>query len=260
MCGIAAILLYPQERSKEEWQEIKNIFTQNLAFNEERGRDAAGLAVFQLDGRVSLCKLPLPANEFINTRQYADLLSSVDAQTTLLLGHTRLPTKGSPANNDNNHPLHIGTVYGVHNGHIRNDDELFARYNYSRLAQVDSEIIFQLLAGVSPSLNGQYLGTVEQSLRLLQGEFTFIACDTRTPTRLLVLKQNNPLCMHWHSKWKALVFSSRYIFLRKAIGRPLSAEALPHHTLLLYDANTLAQANYQPIATVPMDLASCLVR
>lgn len=249
MCGIAALLLYPQERSPEQWCALAEVFTRNLIYNEERGRSATGLAVMQRDGQVSVVKMPLPASAFTQTPEYRDLIARFDAQTTIVLGHTRLPTKGSPHNNANNHPLHSGPVWGVHNGHIHNDDELFARYGYARHAQVDSEIIFQLLADVSPVPQSSYLAAVAARLRLLDGDFTFVACDQRAPTQLLVLKHNNPLCAHWHAEWNALIFSSRYIFLRQAFGRPVSAEALPHHRLTLFDALVLPQGGLEPVTT-----------
>ncbi len=37
MYGIAAMLLYPAERKARDWIEIRESFTGNLVFNEERG-------------------------------------------------------------------------------------------------------------------------------------------------------------------------------------------------------------------------------
>lgn len=250
MCGIAAILLHPEERGPEAWQSIREVFTRNLVFNEERGRAASGLAVVQSDGQVHLLKRPLPAAEFVQMPAYLELLETVGPQTTLILGHTRLPTKGDPAWNANNHPIQAGPVFGVHNGQIANDDELFARFGYPRSAEVDSEIIFRLIEPLQPGvLNGDYLPQVGKRIQLLQGQFTFLACDARSPGRLLALKHNNPLCAHFHPGWNALIFSSRYIFLRKAFGFTLLAEALEHDCLMLFDAATIPQRGLQPAAS-----------
>jgi glucosamine 6-phosphate synthetase-like amidotransferase/phosphosugar isomerase protein len=250
MCGIAAVLLYPQERSPDDWREIRAIFSRNLVFNEERGRAATGLAVIRTDGQVTLHKAALPASQFVETAAYTNLLTALDEQTTLLLGHTRRPTKGSPEFEENNHPLQAGTVFGVHNGHIDNDDALFQEYAYPRDGQVDSEIIFRLLEPISPvKLNGSYLPTVCRQLRRLQGQFTFLAGDQRAPNKLLVLKHNNPLCLHFHARWNALIFSSRYIFLRKAFGHAVLTEALPHDQLMLFDATQLPHLQECPAAT-----------
>ena len=250
MCGIAALLLYPKKRDTRTWNEIREIFTRNLEFNEARGEMATGLAVMRADGQFQVFKQPVRATEFVKLPEYHRLLKNLDSQTTLLLGHTRFPTKGQPENNRNNHPLIVGHTLGVHNGHIDNDDALFHQYHYPRQAQVDSEIIFRMLDSISSSkMNEEYLDSACQHLRLLRGQFTFLSADTRTPQHLLVLKHHNPLCIHYHADWDALVFSSRYIFLRKAFGRAVITEALPHDQVLLFDALALPQLRNQPQRT-----------
>jgi glucosamine 6-phosphate synthetase-like amidotransferase/phosphosugar isomerase protein len=253
MCGIAAILLTPQERPAEMWQEIKDCLTQNFLFNEDRGREATGLAVIQADGWMAMSKMPLEATEFVKTPNYKSLLATVGPHTTLLLGHTRHPTKGDPASNDNNHPLLAGPICGIHNGEVDNDDDLFARCGCPRRGQVDSEVIFRLLEPLSPlQLNGNYLTAVRSQLRRLQGAFTFLACDRRTPEKLLVVRHKRPLSVHFHPDWNALIFSSRYIFLRKRFGPILLTETLPHNQLLLYEAPALPQLGHQPTALLSL--------
>lgn len=253
MCGISAILLNPQKRPPKTWRAIKDAFTRNLLFNEERGKAAAGLAVMQANGQASMQKMAVPASEFVTGPEYLTLLEQVGPQTTLLLGHTRHPTQGDPANPGNNHPLQVGPVFGVHNGHVDNNEALFTRFALPRQAQVDSEIIFRLLEPLSPArLNGGYLAAVRPRLQLLQGKFTFIAADRRAPRKLLVLKHSNPLSIHFEPGWNALIFSSRYIFLRKAFGRSVITESLPHNELLLFDAATLARRGHKPVAACPL--------
>ncbi len=253
MCGIAALLLHPQERSPRVWEEIREIFTRNLEFNESRGEAATGLALVRADGEMQIFKAPLRATEFVRLPEYERLMESINAQTTLVLGHTRLPTKGSPEDNRNNHPIATQYVVGVHNGQIDNDDELFQQFHYPRAAQVDSEIIFRLLDDVSPQQSDEpYLEAACQRLRMLKGKFTFLALDTRAPHRLMVLKHHNPLCLHFHADWNALVFSSRYIFLRKAFGRAVITEALEHDKVLLFDAARLPEQGNQPLVTCPL--------
>ncbi len=257
MCGIAAILFAPIDRPPEVWQDIRKIFTRNLLFNEERGKAATGMAVLRTDGRLTVHKAPVPAAQFVETERYDTLLASSNADTVLWLGHTRMPTKGSPENNDNNHPILAGKVVGVHNGRITNDDALFVRGGYPRQGEVDSEIIFRLLSGLNPHTSeARYAAGVCRRLHLLEGRFTFLAADVRLPHRLLVLKHHNPLCVHYHAPWQALVFSSRYIFLRKAFGRSVITEALPHNTLLVYDASRLAKLGNTPAYTRNLDQVS----
>jgi len=253
MCGIAAILLHPQERSPEMWREIKDNLSLNLLFNEERGKKATGLAVVQADGQATMQKLPVPASEFITLPEYESLLETLNAQSALILGHTRRPTKGDPSDNRNNHPLRAGPVFGIHNGHINNDDELFAVCNCPREGQVDSEVIVRLLETLPPAkLNGSYLAAVQSQLQQLQGKFTFLASDLRAPGKLLVVRHRNPLSLHYHPEWKALIFSSRYIFLRKIFGPAMLYETLPKDRLLLFEASALPQQKHRPVDTHPL--------
>jgi glucosamine 6-phosphate synthetase-like amidotransferase/phosphosugar isomerase protein len=56
-------------------------------------------------------------------------------------------TKGHPRIDANNHPVRHGSVVGVHNGIILNDEEIFAEHGFERAAPgmtVDSEAIFAL--------------------------------------------------------------------------------------------------------------------
>lgn len=209
MCGIVAILLYPRSRPNDMWQALTTVFARALISNEERGQAATGLAVVQANGEAQVYKQPIRAGQFVGTQPYRDLMAKVGPTTTLILGHTRLPTQGSTSNPDNNHPIEVGPVLGVHNGHIGNDAELFDRWKLPRRAEVDSEIIFQMLAAFSPqALNGTYLPKVSECLTQMEGQFTFLALDRRCPSRLLVLKHENPLCLHYQSEWQALFFFS----------------------------------------------------
>ena len=253
MCGIAAVFLHPQERKRSEWAAIRAMFTLNLISNEERGRDATGCAVIGRDGRVSLQKMPVSASRFVTMPEYESLLGSVDSTTTLILGHTRLSTKGDPAIASNNHPLVAGPVFGIHNGQVNNADDLFASYGLPRQGEVDSEIIFRFLETISPSIPvSNYLKGVRLLIRLLEGQFTFLACDQRHPERLLVLKHNNPLSAHYLRDWNALVFSSCYIFLRKVFGNNVFTEVLPSDQLLLFETASLPEAGLRPAAALKL--------
>lgn len=205
-----------------------------------------------MNGQARLFKAPLPASEFINHPEYLSLLASIGDQTSLVLGHTRYPTKGEPTLEMNNHPIQAGPVLGVHNGHIKNDDDLFEQLGYPRRAEVDSEIIFQMLAASSPENPLQYLSEIKPHLEMLEGQFTFISVDCRAPDQLLVFKHDNPLCIHYHTDWDALILSSRYIFLRKTFGPIINIETLEQDTLLLFNALSINQFHSKPSLSIPI--------
>ncbi len=252
MCGIAAILLHPENRSAKDWRAIKHAFTMNLLSNEPRGTAATGIAVVDISGEVCIHKSPVPASRFIEATEYQRVIADVGSQTTLILGHTRMPTKGDPGKNENNHPIRAGTVVGVHNGELTNDDELFAQKRYARSGEVDSEIIFRVLEHLDPIILGdKYLGEVSQHLCLIHGECTFLALDLRRPEQLLVTRHSNPLAVYLHEEWNALVFSSRFAYLRRMFGTSLTEQSLPHDHLMLFDATEIDYFGYAPKRIIP---------
>lgn len=243
MCGLAGVLLAPQRRSATDLRHIRQLFVQNLLANEVRGRAATGITLVRANGEIDLHKAPVPASAFITTTAFERVLSALDNDTLLLLGHTRHPTQGSPANNLNNHPLHTGHVVGIHNGHITNDDGLFARFHLPRAAEVDSEIIFRLIDRLIPTTsNTDYLDALTSSVQLIDGTLAIIALDLRRPDRLVVVKRGAPLSVHYDERTAALHLSSRYIFLRKTFGPGILTldEVLPDPTVALFQREALA--------------------
>ena len=251
MCGIAALLLHPEPRSEFQWNSIRKLFTRNLLSNEERGREATGCAVLQQDGRIYLQKTPAPASVFVKRSGYQVLMERIDECTTLVLGHTRQPTKGNPVFNLNNHPLNAGPIFGVHNGQINNDDDLFESFGCPRSAEVDSEIIFRLLESLpfTPDA-GEYLENARSVLQRLDGQFTILASDQRYPQRLLVLKHGNPLFVHFLPELNALVFSSRFLFLRKTFGRSVNMDSLPCDQLMIFETPAFPGMGIHPILSL----------
>jgi glucosamine 6-phosphate synthetase-like amidotransferase/phosphosugar isomerase protein len=134
MCGIAGYSLQPASRID------RTLAAQALlAAIAERGADAVGYA-YRLDGTVSVHKQRSGASALLDR-------ISVPAEATQALIHVRDYTKGHPRVTANNHPVRHGSVVGVHNGIILNDEEVFARHGFERQEPrmtVDSEAIFAL--------------------------------------------------------------------------------------------------------------------
>jgi glucosamine 6-phosphate synthetase-like amidotransferase/phosphosugar isomerase protein len=262
MCGLAGMLLFPRERSAADWAAIGEFFSQNLVCNEERGWEASGVALVRQDGSFLLYKQPVPSSELVEMETYRLVLDQLGADTLCLLGHTRMPTKGNRWNNANNHPLLAGQVIGVHNGHIENDDQLFQDLALPRRGEVDSEIIFRLLDTVAPfsrnggAGNGQhleaYLGSVSRRVSMLRGRYTTLSVDLWNPGRLLALKQDVPLSVHYHRPWQVLCFSSRYFFLRKTFGPEAISPPLPRRRAYLFDAYRLPEQGKEPVGSVAL--------
>jgi glucosamine 6-phosphate synthetase-like amidotransferase/phosphosugar isomerase protein len=111
-----------------------------MAAISERGADAAGYCFRGTGLELQVHKRRAGASELLEE-------ISVPADASQVLVHVRDYTKGHPSLNANNHPVRHGAVVGVHNGIIRNDEEIFAKYGFERgepEMTVDSEAIFAL--------------------------------------------------------------------------------------------------------------------
>ena len=140
MCGIAGFNLSQKDKGCTTSRLIARAMLMRIV---RRGEDATGMAWAQ-DDEVFYIKDDVPAYNFIPA------LDEMPRDASNVILHTRWATKGDPSNNDNNHPIVLPDIVGVHNGHIANDDFLFDLYQFERKAEVDSEVIFHLLAQDEP--------------------------------------------------------------------------------------------------------------
>jgi glucosamine 6-phosphate synthetase-like amidotransferase/phosphosugar isomerase protein len=254
MCGLTGVVLSDNVGGPER-DRIRDLFTRNLLANEERGREATGAALLKRDGTVRVEKAPLTATEFVKTREYERFLSKLDGQTTIMLGHTRRPTKGEARNAGNNHPIVAGDVVGVHNGTITNDDEIFTqRRNIGmRCADVDSEAIFALIDSIGPaSCPEGYVRGIKEAASWLLGSYTTLLFNRSMPDHLFLLKYDNPISAHYSEPLGSLFFSSRYVFLRKAFGRSVITEALPSKMGFVFDRRQLPRLGKEPVMQFPL--------
>src|SRR4051812_9467067 len=135
MCGIAGYSLStaaPLDRTVAARALLAGIA--------ERGADAVGYAWRGETPDVTVHKQRSGASALVEH-------IGVPGSATQLLVHVRDYTKGHPSLEANNHPVRHGSVVGIPNGIIVNDDELFERERIARAElamSVDSEIIFAL--------------------------------------------------------------------------------------------------------------------
>ena len=135
LCGIAGYSLNRESRVDP------TLAAQTLmAAISERGSDAAGYCYRGPGLELRVHKRRAGASQLLDA-------ISVPEGASQVLVHVRDYTKGHPSLEANNHPVRHGSVVGVHNGIIRNDEEIFASHGFERAARdmtVDSEAIFAL--------------------------------------------------------------------------------------------------------------------
>jgi glucosamine 6-phosphate synthetase-like amidotransferase/phosphosugar isomerase protein len=170
MCGIAGYSL-GASTSVERTLAAQAL----LAGIAERGADAVGYAYPASDARVEIHKQRSGASALLEE-------VVLPPGTSEVLVHVRDYTKGHPRIEANNHPIRHGSVVGVHNGIIFNDDELMASHGFERAEPemtVDSEAIFAL----AESSEGH-----AKALEQLRGSMATAWLDERRPNTIFLAR------------------------------------------------------------------------
>lgn len=253
MCGLTGIVIGKKYNRKER-NIVKDLFTNILIEHEERGKEATGVTAIWPDSKYIIQKSPVPASEFVKSKEYNEFIKKLDSKVSIILGHTRKPTKGTHWNMDNNHPIKIGDIVGVHNGTIKNDDHLFNSEGLERHAEVDSEIIFSILNEVNFNDNPEKLTrSIQGATRKLTGSFTTLSVNIKRPTKILLLKYNQPMSYHYSKSLETIFFTSKYLFLRKAFGKSVVTEALQSKTAYMFDLFSNSVPKGEPYMKFPIE-------
>jgi glucosamine 6-phosphate synthetase-like amidotransferase/phosphosugar isomerase protein len=263
MCGLAGLVLGKRRRSRKEREQLEDMFTRMLLLSEHRGPHATGVAWVKRDGSHRVEKGPFPARTFTLSSQYIDLLNGMDDQVTVLMGHTRWPTRGSERNNRNNHPLIVetdierGSVLLTHNGHIQGVEQLFRRWRLPRCAEVDSELLVQLAyRHLTPS--GIDAGLMLRDLAQVEGKMSSVIVATNSPERVFLLKGNMPLEVRYHPKRKIIAYASEPTILERALPEYGGWEDVPLRAgmMLTIDTGDMNDVTVSPFALRGMMLAT----
>ena len=211
MCGLAGVILKERARHEGSLAEIKRGFQNVLTSANDRGGHATGFAEITKSGEYQLVKLALPAKLFFDSEDVVKTMRGIDKTSTILMGHTRYATQGSPLWSPNNHPIRAGHVIGTHNGWVSNDDELFDRFSLSRFAEVDSEVIFRM-ADTSKSVDE----FINERFTKIRGKASIVWCDLERPEYVYLLKGNNPLSMAYHKRLNLIVYGSTWEIVKSS--------------------------------------------
>lgn len=208
MCGIAGVHI--KEPGYFSEAQIEKLVNSLLVSLEHRGPDASGFVVAGVGGKqVQMSKEPLTASAYIWARPNVQ----IEEPRTILV-HTRFATQGAPENNVNNHPLVHGTTFAVHNGHINNDDTLFASESLDRHGEVDSEIIPALI-------NHRGLEHAIECIEKLDGGFAIGVIDPINYPDELFLAKGRSSPFYFFENRSFLIFASTVEAIKEAWGAVL---------------------------------------
>ena len=154
MCGIFGFVT--NSESGLDLTSCRRILIDLFHRSEPRGRDASGLVLVS-SKTAQVYKKPLPPDRFLSDPGFKDFLAqkvglSCDEATGKInaplaaIGHCRLVLSGTEFVHENNQPIIVGPIVGIHNGLVTNENELRKTFTqFNKTYDIDSEIIFQLI-------------------------------------------------------------------------------------------------------------------
>ena len=202
MCGLAGIILGNKKRCEDDFEWIKESMTSLLVRSQARGPHATGIAVIRRDGTYQLLKRPLPAEEFVETQEYEDVMAEVHSDVTIIMGHTRYRTIGSEKRSENNHPIRAGKIIGTHNGTIYNAPQIADMHGLNRFADVDSEVLFRVANKFRNPIH------FKSKLKDFKGQMTAVMVNLNRPNKIRIYKGNKPFSMLWIDEIDAMIYAS----------------------------------------------------
>ena len=185
-----------------------------MALSEPRGRDAAGVALIVPD-EIAVYRRPMAPSRLLaqpGFQRFLDDGLSAEAAASgaelAALGHCRLVTNGTQALDQNNQPVLLDQLVGVHNGIVTNVE--------ADGDQLDSAIFF---AGIAADLAaGMAIGdAIVRAYRQMEGEAS-IAMFARAHNAL-VLATNTGSLFHAARPGGGFAFASEAHILRSALQR-----------------------------------------
>lgn len=228
MCGIVGMSFRENVSFRErEVHSLKRMFTEMLVSAQKRGAAATGVAMVGYEGhdkrpKVFIARSPLPAEEFVKTKEYTDLLERLDNRTLSIIGHTRAPSgnTASAADNKNNHPFVHGPIVGVHNGRFINDDEIWKALapDKSPKSQCDSEAIFALIDYYVTQQGMDTESAVAEAIGKMLGWMAIAMVNAKEPHKVYLFHdRESPLEVAFWPWVEVALFASEYSYIESGL-------------------------------------------
>ena len=175
---------------------------------EARGTDATGIA-YNTGGKLCIYKRPKAAHK---------MWFRLPCDSNVIMGHTRMTTKGDERLNYNNHPFYgevRNTPFALaHNGIIINDDELKKKYHFPKtVIETDSYAAVQLMEQQEDLSLVSLVKIAEE----LEGTFSLTLLDNGN--NVYFVKGNNPICLYYWRERNLYIYASTEEILKNALSR-----------------------------------------
>ena len=242
MCGVVGVVCFgPKLPNKEEvvrQDSSMYLATELLQLTRERGEDATGIATLFGNGVYHLLKMGTDSASF--TTMYGGKDTHYDGYlaqwkgapvpAVLTIGHCRKSSVGSAFNNMNNHPIRVKDTMIVHNGTLKNYEQIFQQLGGKRDGTVDSEAIARLIDHYSNNGAEPYsTSMLEEVTRRLDGSFAVLAMNGNNPYQLATFRDTRPLEFALLRPLKLLLVASDVKFLKQVLFAYNNMARLYHH-------------------------------
>ena len=185
MCGIFGFYVAKEATTYRQFEKDLLLL---FELSQKRGLDSAGVAVAG-DRAFHGYKAVVRPSDMVKHPQFIDVLKAGYEDSTdhlIALGHCRLVTNGSMADNGNNHPIVTNNLVGVHNGIVVNAEELsgieyraMTREHWT--AASDTKLLFELIDGVADEI-GDLRAAIARTFLRIEGSASIAAIDRKKRT------------------------------------------------------------------------------
>jgi len=232
MCGIVGVLAYGDlDKKLEKTRQEAMIYfaTELLQLTQPRGKDATGIATLFANCDYMGLKMGVPAMDFVSRfggedTDFEGFTKVWRAKTTpakAVIGHCRKPsatTNAGAEDNNNNHPIKVGDIVGIHNGTLTNHEKILTQLGGKRDGKVDSEAIFRLLHKITNNGTEPFTtGGLTELVNRLHGSYSCLSFSGNNPFQLVGFLDQRPMVFALIRPLKLLLVASDMDFLKEIL-------------------------------------------
>jgi glucosamine--fructose-6-phosphate aminotransferase (isomerizing) len=267
MCGIFGFI----SKKESEIDFIKLAKTLG-DFSESRGKDASGLAT---NNPLFAVKSSENFNKAMKSSQWQkinqNLLERQGKKSVIVIGHTRLATNGDASVDNNNQPVVLTELIGVHNGIICNTNLIESDFNVSdKISELDSEILFKALRNEFKEelkVDSNRLNCWEKSLNKVYSEIEGAASIAAISDKNELILATNIGSLYVYESKEILVFSSERITLEDTLkkfriefGKEAITQLKPNSSKIVNIDNSIFQTSIDLKETTIYGASTCPIK
>ena len=228
MCGIFGFAKSSNRQSDRQLDILRDVFTELTDESSIRGTDSTGFSIINPNYRETYKTLQDSSSLVDSNVWDTEVLSKINRETTIVMGHVRLATHGT-VKVSNAHPFDVGTVTGVHNGIIHNYNKVAKKLGKTS-PEVDSQVLFQ-------SLNKREMSKAFEDI---DGDFAITWVKDSNSKVHLARESGRPMVVAYWKKARVLLWASTKEILKYAMTRAglvLPISTVPTDYVFTYDTD-----------------------